>query len=48
MSIVYKTICLINNKIYIGQSKKNISSYLGSGIIFIKALKKHGKLFKKQ
>lgn len=43
--IVYKTKNKINNKIYIGiHSTENINdNYLGSGRIFIKALKKYGK-----
>lgn len=47
--IIYKTTNLINNKIYIGQSIKNNSNYLGSGYIFKKAIKKYGKQnFKKE
>lgn len=43
MAIIYKTTCLVNNKIYIGQSKNNKNSYLGSGRIFLKAIKKYGR-----
>ena len=43
MAIIYKTTCLINNKIYVGQSKNNNKAYLGSGRIFLKAIKKYGK-----
>jgi len=43
MSIIYKTTCLVNNKIYIGQSKYNKKSYLGSGKLILKAIKKYGK-----
>ena len=42
---IYLTTCLINGKKYIGQSinKRDINTYLGSGIVFKAALKKHGK-----
>ncbi len=41
---IYKTICLINNKIYIGQSSKSINDkYLGSGTSLCLAIKKYGK-----
>jgi len=42
---IYLTTCLINGKKYIGQSinLRNINTYLGSGIAFKLALKKHGK-----
>lgn len=43
MAIIYKTTCLINNKIYIGQSKHNNDKYLGSGKLLLKAIKKYGK-----
>lgn len=43
MSIIYKTTCLINQKIYIGQSKYNKKEYLGSGKLILKAIKKYGK-----
>ena len=47
--IIYKTTNLINNKIYIGKDEKNNPNYLGSGIIFKKALKKYGRInFKKE
>lgn len=47
--IIYKTTNLINGKIYIGQDSKNNPKYLGSGVIFLKALKKYGKEnFKKE
>lgn len=41
--IIYKTINLINSKIYIGKSKHNIPSYMGSGSLIAKAIKKYGK-----
>jgi len=47
---IYKTINLLNNKIYIGkhQTKKINDSYLGSGIALNNAIKKHGRqTFKK-
>jgi len=43
MSIIYKTTCLINNKVYIGQSKYNKKSYLGSGKLILKSINKYGK-----
>lgn len=41
--IIYKTINLINGKIYIGKSINNIKSYLGSGKLIKAAIKKYGK-----
>lgn len=41
--IIYKTVCLINNKIYIGKDRYNNPSYLGSGVILDKAFKRYGK-----
>jgi group I intron endonuclease len=41
--IVYKTINIVNNKIYVGQDSKNNQKYLGSGTIFLNAVKKYGK-----
>lgn len=47
--IIYKTINLVNGKIYIGQSIHNRPDYLGSGRLLINAIKKYGKtLFKKE
>jgi len=41
---IYKTTNLVNGKIYIGQSQHDISfDYLGSGVLFTKAIKKYGK-----
>ena len=48
---IYLTTCLINGKKYIGQSINNrdINTYLGSGVLFKCAIKKHGKSsFKKE
>jgi hypothetical protein len=42
MPIIYKITCLINNKIYIGQSKYNRNNYFGSGKYIKSALKKYG------
>lgn len=41
--IIYKTTNLITNKIYIGQTITNNKNYLGSGIYFLKSLKKYGR-----
>jgi hypothetical protein len=41
--IVYKTINLIDGKIYIGQDLNNNPDYLGSGIYLKRAIKKHGR-----
>jgi len=42
---IYKTINLINNKIYIGKSQNTFNpSYFGSGSILKKAIKKYGRL----
>jgi group I intron endonuclease len=47
--IIYKTINLINGKIYIGKDEKNNPSYLGSGKILKIAIKKYGRNnFKKE
>lgn len=40
--IIYKTTNLINGKIYVGKDKKDDPKYLGSGVIFKRALKKYG------
>ena len=41
---IYKIINKINNKIYIGQSEKDVNvEYIGSGKILLKAIKKYGK-----
>ena len=43
---VYITQCKVNSKLYIGQkklSKKDFATYLGSGTLFTKAVKKYGK-----
>ena len=41
--IIYKTINLINNKIYIGQDSKNNPNYYGGGLKIKHAIKKYGK-----
>lgn len=47
--IVYKTVNLLNNKIYIGQDSNNNPNYIGSGLLLTKAIKKYGKEnFKKE
>lgn len=42
---VYKTTCLINGKIYVGKHKThNLNDgYIGSGVIFNRAIKKYGR-----
>lgn len=49
---IYKTINLVNNKIYVGKKKGSIEeteSYLGSGKILLDAIKKYGREnFKKE
>jgi len=42
MLIVYKTTCLINDKIYVGQLSRNDSKYLGSGPLIQEAIKEFG------
>lgn len=41
--VVYKTINLINGKIYIGQDRNNNPAYIGSGKLINRAIKKYGK-----
>ena len=44
--IIYRTTCKVNNKIYVGQKDirtKNFNTYLGSGTIFKRAVKKYGR-----
>lgn len=41
---IYLTTCLVNNKIYIGKHELNgQKSYIGSGTLFKRAVKKYGK-----
>ena len=40
---VYKTINLVNGKIYIGVHKENGRKYYGSGVLIKRAIKKYGK-----
>ena len=47
--IIYKTINLLNGKIYVGQDSKNNPNYFGSGVYIWSAIKKYGKEnFKKE
>lgn len=47
--VIYKTTCLIDGKIYIGQCINDRPSYLGSGTLLKYAIKKYGKEnFKKE
>ncbi len=47
--IVYLTTNLVNHKIYVGLSTKNQLSYVGSGVLLSKAVKKYGRnSFKKE
>ena len=41
--IIYKTINLVNEKIYIGYDTREDPEYYGSGLVFKHALKKYGK-----
>lgn len=42
--IIYKTTNMVNGKIYVGQTKKPLTSnYLGSGVLMSKAIRKYGK-----
>ena len=41
--IIYKTVNLLNDKIYIGQDVNNNPKYLGSGTLISRAIKKYGK-----
>lgn len=44
IGFIYKTTCLCNGKIYIGRHEGvDTDTYLGSGELFIKALRKYGK-----
>lgn len=41
--IIYKTTCLVNGKIYIGQNTTGNKNYLGSGTLVRAAIKKYGR-----
>ena len=41
--IIYKTINILNKRIYVGKSKYNNGEYLGSGYLIKAAIKKYGK-----
>jgi len=41
--IVYKTTNIITGKIYVGKDERNDSSYIGSGYLLKKSIKKYGK-----
>lgn len=43
MSYIYKTINLINNKVYVGQCSSDDKYYLGSGQNIKRAIKKYGR-----
>jgi group I intron endonuclease len=43
MAYIYKTTNLINGKIYIGQTKRKTSKYLGSGTFIKQAILEYGK-----
>lgn len=44
IGFIYKTTCLINNKIYIGKHEgREDDGYIGSGKLFKRAVKKYGK-----
>ena len=49
MGVIYKTVNLINGKIYVGRNKHNNPKYLGSGTIIQLAFQKYGlENFKKE
>ena len=44
IGFIYKTTCLVNGKIYIGKHEGDCNdNYLGSGELFLKAVKKYGR-----
>ena len=46
---IYKTTCLVNGKIYIGQTVRGRDKfYLGSGTAICEAIKRYGKQNKKR
>jgi group I intron endonuclease len=49
MGVIYKTVNLANNKIYVGRDKHNNPKYLGSGVLLQLAIQKYGiENFKKE
>jgi hypothetical protein len=40
---IYLTTNLVNNKVYVGQTKTEDPTYLGSGTLIVKAIKKYGR-----
>lgn len=50
IGFIYKTTCLVNGKIYIGKHEGDCNdNYLGSGELFLKAVRKYGrKNFKRE
>jgi group I intron endonuclease len=49
MGVIYKTVNLVNEKIYVGRNKSNNPNYLGSGTLLHLAIKKYGiENFKKE
>lgn len=44
IGFIYKTTCLVNGKIYIGKHEGKFGDkYIGSGVLFLKAVEKYGR-----